>query len=370
MVRSLTPSDNSCWRVMTPCWASRATRAASDSVSWHDCTVLVSVCHGCPDDVRWGEPGNGLTVDDRDRGPRGVESCALLAPKWVQKRTTVDSDGPGQALRQFRWPCADTGASWSDTSTSTDAPSSRGPGWWAPLRRPGPWPGRSRRRRATGSPAPEGGHRRVDARTSDPGLPDRRPPGAATTTSSWGRCTATSPQDRTWSLEPAAGRRADRGRRALGDPHHEPRRTRPRHAHERARRRPQPQLPEPHVGLAPDRARATSRGRARPASPRRARSCASSPASSRRRSSRIHQPLASVDFSGRRRGGHALAGAQPRAAGRQHPGLRRRHDDQSWFNREFRRQTAVTVELPPSTTPEYREKVAEVLLVHAEHRRV
>jgi hypothetical protein len=41
----------------------------------------------------------------------------------------------------------------------------------------------------------------------------------------------------------------------------------------------------------------------------------------------------------------------------------------SWFNREFPKQTAVTVELPPSTTPEYRGRFADVLVRHAKHRR-
>ena len=41
----------------------------------------------------------------------------------------------------------------------------------------------------------------------------------------------------------------------------------------------------------------------------------------------------------------------------------------SWYNREFPKKTAVTVELPPSTSPQYRNNVAEVLLRHAKQRR-
>ena len=41
----------------------------------------------------------------------------------------------------------------------------------------------------------------------------------------------------------------------------------------------------------------------------------------------------------------------------------------SWYNAEYPKKTAVTVELPPSTTPQYRNNVAEVLLRHAKQRR-
>ena len=41
----------------------------------------------------------------------------------------------------------------------------------------------------------------------------------------------------------------------------------------------------------------------------------------------------------------------------------------SWYNAEYPVKTAVTVELPPSTTPKYRNNVAEVLLRHARQRR-
>jgi murein peptide amidase A len=83
----------------------------------------------------------------------------------------------------------------------------------------------------------------------------------------------------------------------------------------------------------------------------------------------LHQPLASVDFSGgdedvtrwlARSLGLPVANIQVSGGGTM----------TSWFNREFRRKTAVTVELPRSTSPEYRKKVAEVLLLHAQYRRV
>lgn len=83
----------------------------------------------------------------------------------------------------------------------------------------------------------------------------------------------------------------------------------------------------------------------------------------------LHQPLASVDFSGgdpevtrwlARNLRLPVADIQVSGGGTM----------TSWFNREYRRRTAVTVELPPSTSPEYRKRVAEVLLQHAEVRRV
>jgi hypothetical protein len=82
----------------------------------------------------------------------------------------------------------------------------------------------------------------------------------------------------------------------------------------------------------------------------------------------IHQPLRSVDFSGGDRSVTRwlaeelklpVADLQVSGGGTM----------TSWYNREFPKKTAVTVELPPSTTPEYRNRVAEVLLRHAAHRR-
>ena len=82
----------------------------------------------------------------------------------------------------------------------------------------------------------------------------------------------------------------------------------------------------------------------------------------------IHQPLASVDTSGgdvevtrwlARNLDLPVSNLQVTGGGTM----------TSWFNREFPKQTAVTVELPPSTTPEYRGRVADVLVRHAKHRR-
>ncbi len=82
----------------------------------------------------------------------------------------------------------------------------------------------------------------------------------------------------------------------------------------------------------------------------------------------IHQPLSSVDTSGgdvevtrwlARNLDLPVSNIQVTGGGTM----------TSWFNREFPKQTAVTVELPPSTTPEYRSQVADVLVRHAELRR-
>jgi protein MpaA len=82
----------------------------------------------------------------------------------------------------------------------------------------------------------------------------------------------------------------------------------------------------------------------------------------------IHQPLASVDFSG---GDRDVTQWLSR-----HLNLPKSHIHisgggtmTSWYNAKFPLQTAVTVELPPGTTPEYRDHVADVLLQHARHRR-
>lgn len=82
----------------------------------------------------------------------------------------------------------------------------------------------------------------------------------------------------------------------------------------------------------------------------------------------IHQPLASVDTSGgdievtrwlARNLDLPVSNIQVTGGGTM----------TSWYNREFPKQTAVTVELPPSTTPAYRTRVADVLVRHAKHRR-
>lgn len=82
----------------------------------------------------------------------------------------------------------------------------------------------------------------------------------------------------------------------------------------------------------------------------------------------IHQPLSSVDFSGGSRAvtrwladalNLPVADLQVSGGGTM----------TSWYNAEFPKKTAVTVELPPSTSPEYRNRVAEVLLRHAKQRR-
>ena len=82
----------------------------------------------------------------------------------------------------------------------------------------------------------------------------------------------------------------------------------------------------------------------------------------------IHQPLASVDFSG---GDRDVTRWLSR-----HLDLPKSHIQisgggtmTSWYNGAFPLQTAVTVELPPGTTPQYRDRVADVLLQHARHRR-
>jgi len=83
----------------------------------------------------------------------------------------------------------------------------------------------------------------------------------------------------------------------------------------------------------------------------------------------MHQPLACVDFSG---GSHAVTHWLS-----DHLGLPVSHVSigtgggtmTSWYNPEFPKKTAVTLELPPSTTAQYRGRVANVLHQHAAHRR-
>lgn len=82
----------------------------------------------------------------------------------------------------------------------------------------------------------------------------------------------------------------------------------------------------------------------------------------------LHQPLAAVDYSG---GSRAVtqwlaehlrlpvADIQVSGGGTM----------TSWYNPKFPKKTAVTVELPPSTSPQYRGRVADVLLRHAAQRR-
>lgn len=82
----------------------------------------------------------------------------------------------------------------------------------------------------------------------------------------------------------------------------------------------------------------------------------------------IHQPLSSVDFSG---GSKAVTQWLSRALNLPVANIQVSGGGTmtSWYNGEFPKKTAVTVELPPSTTPQYRNKVAEVLLRHAKQRR-
>ncbi len=82
----------------------------------------------------------------------------------------------------------------------------------------------------------------------------------------------------------------------------------------------------------------------------------------------LHQPLACVDYSG---GSHAVTKWLS-----DHLRLPVRHltvsgggTMTSWYNPEFKQKTAVTVELPQSTTQQYRGRVADVLIEHAAHRR-
>lgn len=83
----------------------------------------------------------------------------------------------------------------------------------------------------------------------------------------------------------------------------------------------------------------------------------------------LHQPLASVDFSGgdedvtrwlARNLDLPVANIQVSGGGTM----------TSWFNGAYRRRTAVTVELPSSASGEYRKRVSDVLVQHALHRRV
>jgi hypothetical protein len=82
----------------------------------------------------------------------------------------------------------------------------------------------------------------------------------------------------------------------------------------------------------------------------------------------MHQPLASIDFSG---GDTDVTRWLSR-----HLELPKSHIQisgggtmTSWYNAKFPKKTAVTVELPPSTDPAYRANVADVLIRHAKHRR-
>ncbi len=82
----------------------------------------------------------------------------------------------------------------------------------------------------------------------------------------------------------------------------------------------------------------------------------------------IHQPLSSVDFSG---GSKAVTQWLSDALNLPvaHIQVSGGGTMTSWYNAEYPVKTAVTVELPPSTTPKYRNNVAEVLLRHAKQRR-
>ena len=83
----------------------------------------------------------------------------------------------------------------------------------------------------------------------------------------------------------------------------------------------------------------------------------------------LHQPLYSVDFSGgdrwvtkwlSRNLGLPTSDIQISGGGTM----------TSWFNAKFPKKTAVTVEFGWSTTPEYRDRVARVLVKHAKVRRL
>ena len=82
----------------------------------------------------------------------------------------------------------------------------------------------------------------------------------------------------------------------------------------------------------------------------------------------MHQPLASVDFSG---GDKDVTRWLSRNLNlpKSHIQISGGGTMTSWYNAKFPKQTAVTVELPSSTTPDYRANVADVLIRHAKHRR-
>ncbi|MEO8330078.1 MAG: M14 family zinc carboxypeptidase [Candidatus Nanopelagicales bacterium] len=82
----------------------------------------------------------------------------------------------------------------------------------------------------------------------------------------------------------------------------------------------------------------------------------------------IHQPLACVDYSG---GSHAVTRWLS-----EHLHLPVCHIQvtgggtmTSWYNPKFPKKTAVTIEMPTSTSPAYRGHVADVLIRHAAQRR-
>ena len=82
----------------------------------------------------------------------------------------------------------------------------------------------------------------------------------------------------------------------------------------------------------------------------------------------LHQPLASVDFSG---GDEDVTLWLSRNLDlpKSHIHISGGGTMSSWYNAAFPLQTAVSVELPPGTTPQYRANVADVLVTHAKHRR-
>jgi murein tripeptide amidase MpaA len=82
----------------------------------------------------------------------------------------------------------------------------------------------------------------------------------------------------------------------------------------------------------------------------------------------IHQPLAAVDYSGGDRSVTRWLSEHLRLPIR-HLQVSGGGTMTSWYNREYRRKTAVTIELPPSTSPAYRGRVAKVLRRHAIERR-
>lgn len=82
----------------------------------------------------------------------------------------------------------------------------------------------------------------------------------------------------------------------------------------------------------------------------------------------IHQPLACVDYSGGSRAVTQWLSDHLRLPVR-HIAVSGGGTMTSWYNPKFPKKTAVTVELPGSTTPQYRGRVAEVLHRHAAQRR-
>jgi len=81
----------------------------------------------------------------------------------------------------------------------------------------------------------------------------------------------------------------------------------------------------------------------------------------------VHQPLACVDYSGGQPSVTDWLARElelpARTLGASGGNLT------TWFNDKYDRKTATTLELPPSPTDQYRERVAHTLVRHAAHRR-